>query len=217
MLKIILIVLMVFSLQNVLSQEIKVDIPEQIMVEEEFEIILNLENFEEDIYDVKIDIFGKGKRISKIFDDVWKSSFYYIKDSIKDKQGKFLLKIESFVGKANIIIKIRNSNGYVESFEGYEIIIKEDLEIKEDEEKDNEKKTIEKKEILTEDKIEIKKENPKNQELKPIILNTKNIKTEDYTNISRKNKYAVYGFIGFCIFIISLFIIKKNKFKNEFE
>ena len=56
---------------------------------------------------------------------------------------------------------------------------------------------------------------------KPIVgeiikLTPKNIKSEDNTENSDKNAYAVYGLVIFCIVLALLFLIRRHKFKNEF-
>ncbi|MBS3071238.1 helix-hairpin-helix domain-containing protein [Candidatus Pacearchaeota archaeon] len=38
---------------------------------------------------------------------------------------------------------------------------------------------------------------------------------DDNDNISDINKYAMYGFIAFCVFIVLLFVLRRNKIKNE--
>ena len=66
---------------------------------------------------------------------------------------------------------------------------------------------------------EIKPINLEPQILTPINLNPKTIKTENNSEESGRS-YAIYGFIGFCILLGFLFVLKirKNKFeKNEFE
>ena len=54
-----------------------------------------------------------------------------------------------------------------------------------------------------------------------IVLNqpdSKDIKTEDNKKTLDKSDYAFYGFIGFCILLVALFVIRKKvQDKNEFE
>ncbi len=54
--------------------------------------------------------------------------------------------------------------------------------------------------------------------LETINLNTKDIKSKNNIKISGKDKYAVYGLIGFVILLIFLFALKfrKKNYKNEF-
>lgn len=47
-------------------------------------------------------------------------------------------------------------------------------------------------------------------------LTTKNIKTEESDKTSSKN-YAMLGFIVFCVLLVFLFALRKNRFKNEFD
>ncbi|MBR9701664.1 lamin tail domain-containing protein [Candidatus Pacearchaeota archaeon] len=50
-----------------------------------------------------------------------------------------------------------------------------------------------------------------------ISLGAKDIKSEKDKKNLDKSDYALYGFIGFCILLIVLFIIKSTYNKNEFE
>lgn len=89
----------------------------------------------------------------------------------------------------------------------------EESETEEDENEDEtEKKTEESfvKIESSEDKVE------ENISLKPIILNTQNIKTENDKEFSTKN-LALSGVIFFCVIFGALFFIKKRKYKNEFQ
>jgi len=60
----------------------------------------------------------------------------------------------------------------------------------------------------------------KNVELETINLgswDTKDIKSEDDKKILDKSSYAKYGFIGFCVLLGFLFILKKRKVRSEFD
>jgi len=52
---------------------------------------------------------------------------------------------------------------------------------------------------------------------KPIILNTKDINSENVNEKITKNNYITYGLIGFAILITVLFLLRKNKYQNEFR
>jgi competence ComEA-like helix-hairpin-helix protein len=52
--------------------------------------------------------------------------------------------------------------------------------------------------------------------LETIKLTPQTIKTEQNNN-SNKTKYAMYGFVGFCVLIAVLFLLRRNSFKNEFR
>jgi len=55
-------------------------------------------------------------------------------------------------------------------------------------------------------------------ELQTIILNPQVIKSEnDNENLSKSN-YAIYGLVFFCVLLVVLFVLRKNKYnKNEFR
>ena len=60
----------------------------------------------------------------------------------------------------------------------------------------------------------------KNSELKTIklsALDTKDIKSEDDKKNLDKSDWAKYGFIGFCVLLGFLFILKKRKVRSEFD
>jgi len=126
---IILVLFIILSMAGlVVSQEIELDFPESVNSWEEFEVDLNLINFSADIYDIKIDIFGEGTRLSKIWEgDSWQSTYNYVDDIIDfpNEEGKtFRLNItENFEGVADIEVKTRNSAGSIKVFEGYQINI----------------------------------------------------------------------------------------------
>jgi|TARA_Y100000034_G_scaffold71539_1_gene86303 hypothetical protein len=50
-----------------------------------------------------------------------------------------------------------------------------------------------------------------------IRLTPKTIKSEENIETSDKNNYAIYGFVVFCILLVFLFLLKRKKFKNEFN
>ena len=67
-------------------------------------------------------------------------------------------------------------------------------------------------------KINVENEVPKTETIKLIKLGTpEDIKTEENTETSSINKYALYGFVIFCVLLASLFLFRKKKFENEFD
>tara|TARA_Y100000296_G_scaffold35927_1_gene41608 strand:+ start:826 stop:1356 length:531 start_codon:yes stop_codon:yes gene_type:complete len=50
-----------------------------------------------------------------------------------------------------------------------------------------------------------------------IKLIPKDIKTEENNENNSNRNYALYGFVVFCILLVFLFVLRKNKFKNEFN
>ncbi len=80
--------------------------------------------------------------------------------------------------------------------------------------KEEEKQELNEKEL---DLIEKETNKSKNIELDVIKLNTKNIKTGNNNKNLDKTDYAKYGFAIFCALLGFLFILKKRKYKTEFN
>ena len=79
-----------------------------------------------------------------------------------------------------------------------------------------ENKKTEKQEIVIKPEIiEGREEKNKESKINTISLSPKTIKSEESGLIN--SDYAFYGLIAFSILIITLFILKKRKYKNEFE
>ena len=53
------------------------------------------------------------------------------------------------------------------------------------------------------------------EEFEMITLTTQTIKSPE--NKGSKSNYALYGFVGFCVLLGILFVIKRKKYKNEFR
>lgn len=199
---------------------------------EEFNIKLRLIDYLEDDYDVKMDILAEGKRICKIENNGWKSTYYYINDIIKNNEEKtFNFRIdEDFKGEADLEVKIRDSKEKTSSYD-YKINInyeKSEEKAEESEEIEEEENEEELEEEEEENKIKEEDENniekiiitPKLEEIddtKDNIKLTKDIKSrKSEENIK---KYAIYFFIGFLLLAFVVFIIKngkRNKDNNDF-
>jgi len=228
--RVLILFALLFFLSSVSAINISIEYPSSVEIEEEFTIKINLTDFPEDNYDVKIDILQDEKRIARILNGgVWKSTFYYVNDIISPGQEEeFNLKIIEGLGNADIIIiKIRDSSPESESFEGYEIEV---VESTEEEEEEPPETTINDSEDEEPDEPEENTDSPKvieyititskvveNKTRETIHLNPKDIKSEGNTFNLDKSNFAILGFVGFCILILLLFILKKNKYrKNEF-
>jgi len=193
---------------------------EEVFRGEEFIISLDLIDFDQDIYDVKIDIIYNGERIAKIFNDnVWKSTYYYIIEAISPSEKKeFRLKVEEYLGSAEIIIKIRGSTGSTKTFSGYVINILDESEAYsgDDPPKDDNEETPEDDLNITQRYIIQNITNNSNVTYSPFIgdlifLNSKDIKGGETNKKLEKNDYALYGLLIFCILLVILFSIKFKK------
>ena len=99
--------------------------------------------------------------------------------------------------------------------------VEEETEKEPEIEKEKEIEEINKKE-KHEENIEIIKEEvnekEENIELKTINLNAQTIKSEENMNNLNKSNYAMYGFVGFCVLLGIVLVLKKRKnCKTEFE
>src|SRR3989344_4207983 len=126
---IVILLSLIFLMNFISAQSIELNYPEKVNLGEDFTMNLKLIDFEGGdavLYDVKIDILGNGERIAKIENEnsgVWKSTYYYVPEIIKNNENKELSLIsESYVGEANIEVKIRKSGtSEVKTFSDYKI------------------------------------------------------------------------------------------------
>lgn len=226
--KIILSILFIlFLVENVSAQNISIDYPEEIRVGEEFDFKIELVDFEDDIYDIKIDVLAGGERIAQIWNNgEWKSTYYYINDVIGENEEKeFLLKVMNYIENADIEIKIRNSKGISKSFSGYKIKVEkaEEQETSEtqtlsEDEEDDEKEQEDDNEDSDNRDTESERSNPsvnivetKKIENEIIILSSKDIKTNGDSSNQDKNKKAFYGLAIFCGLLLCLFFVQRRK------
>ena len=77
----------------------------------------------------------------------------------------------------------------------------------------------EKEQILNQELSESRSEEIINQKIENSVikLTPKTIKSEENIETLNKNNYAIYGFVVFCILLAFLFLLKRKKFKNEFN
>lgn len=193
---------------------ISADYPDVIYSNSEFEI--NVESDSAKIFDIKIDVMGDGKRISRIFDGTkWASTIYYLAEGFSEK-GKYEIKIENYVGSAEMIIRLREKDGKVTAFGPYDINISEEKTKESSDDEPEEKqtethKTNQEKRIIDE---KIIAEN-KTIELESIELNPKTIKTKE-NNLFLGKGVAKYSIAIFCVVLFFLYIRKPQDNKNEF-
>ncbi len=119
-----LIVGFILLLSCVVSAEnISLSYPEEVGLNEEFNMNLQLIDFPEDTYDVKIDLLSNGERVARIFNySEWKSTIYYVNNIINNYEGKdFLLRIEKEFTVATIEVKIKDSKNKTKTFTGYTV------------------------------------------------------------------------------------------------
>ncbi len=230
------LVCFIFLIFIISAQSINMNYPNEVSPGEEFYFTLELIDFGESIYDVKIDITLSDERIAQIWDgEQWKSTYYYVNNVLSyDREKSFLLRIKNDApyGTANVLIKIKDSSGNIETFEDYNIEIIQSPNNDPDPELINNFTPI-----VEEDNGEDNDDGPliygyvvKNltgnspiEELEPQLISlglddSKDIKTKNYMQEQEKSNYAIYGLIGFCIFLAFLYSIQKNKKnKNEFR
>lgn len=238
----IFLFIFIVNIKQSCAEEIKIDYPEEVNINEEFYVLVNYGKISE--YEVKIDILdSQGKRIAKIFnpsENKFKSTIYYIKPEKSDNnEGEVKIKmiIEKYVENADVIITLRDSKNKRTKFDGYKIYVKnqsknklnEDKEDKEENElemkKDNLEEVKEENELKESDNItENSKElgfDERLDEQNVIYLTakaTKDIKTSEnnkvlFKSANQKMKDGlIFFFILFCIF--AFYIIKKESKKN---
>ena len=198
---------------NTTTPTIEVNYPEKVALNQEFNFKIKLINFDEDIYDVKIDILNNENRISEILNEnVWKSTSYYVNNIISPNQEKeFTMKIIQEFENAEITIKIKYSSDEIKIFSGY--LISKSSEI------------INKTEIesVSQNFLET---NQSNENETAVITgsaatNTEDIKSEENKEKLNKNDYAKYILIAFAFLLALLFLLKrkvlKKEYKNEFQ
>ena len=213
--KLLLVLILIIFISNVSAQNISFSYPEEVYIGEEFTVKVGLINFLEGNYDIKFDTSKSGGNLLKILNNgQWRSNYYYVIGAISNNEEKeFTLKVEEYVGTIIIIIKTRLSNS-VESFGDYEI---ESLEASQ-EETSKESSKSQQEENAIEEKDDGQNQSEQPEERETIILNPQVIKSEnDNENLSKSN-YAIYGLVFFCVLLVVLFILRKNKYnKNEFR
>lgn len=158
-----LIISLIIIFPFIYAEEISVKYPAEVQYNKEFNFSVDLIDFQEKAYAIKIDILNNKKRVAKIYNpdkNSFVSTYFYLENAFEEGENKneFIMKVDGlFQGDADIEIKIRDEGGIVESFKGYKIQLSGDktpLDIEIEETKDNEK----------EQGVYIKKEDEKEDE-----------------------------------------------------
>lgn len=226
----ILLVLLLLAIPGILAQNISVNYPSEVALNEEFTFSINLIDFDSGTYDVKIDLISAGERIAQIQNDGnWKSTYYYINGAIDEVEiGNFRLRVLEDFENADIEIKIRDASGSSSSFSGYSISKKPGEAIDEEPETiedDNAEEVTQDPTPYNEDvfvkqkpyETQIFEDGEEEIEENRIILQGKSINSEKKTE--DLSGYALYGFFVFTLLIATIFLYKglnSKRYKNEF-
>jgi len=193
------VLILIFLLKFVSGMEIDFSCPDEVYFEEDFECEMDLAK-NKISYDVKITIKNEEENINKIWEgSVWQRSDWYAKELVNSKETFIRLKIDKEIyGSAKGIIKLRKSSDkeivYEEEFNLE--IIKKDTPFKEN---------LEKKSVET------------SQE--EINLNSKDIKTKNYTGLlnTRTLNYAGLVFLGVFSGILYLITEKRKNDRRKYQ
>ncbi len=197
---------------------IEVNYPLKASLNKEFIFKIKLINFNQDNYDIKIEIFSNGARIAEIMNNnQWKSTTYYLNEIINSNEEKgFTMRVVKEFENADITIKIKDSNEKIETFQGYNISINnEEL---------NEAYNGTASGIIYLNASPTNQQNSQKENNEINITNTnsdsKDIKSGENKIKLNKSNYAKYILTAFVILLILLFLLKgifKRKYKNEFK
>lgn len=216
----ICLIVFIIIIPFVHSSEINLEYPLEVQTQN---ITFNLEllDFAIGNYDIKLDLFYEEKRISKIWDEKWKSTMYYLNKIISSgEQKSFLINVGNFTGVAEIIIKVRDVKGKITTFNNYSIKIDSNKVVDKEEEiiLDDFEEILEEKndKESKEKKLDFEEKVYEPPVYDSIILNPKTIKTQENSH-KQEQAYIKYSIFGFCILLFFLYITKSKKRKNEFR
>lgn len=225
------VISLLLLISTVSALDFQISSPSSANLNEQFTVSLTADTLE--IYDVKIFVQDINKDLlSEIYNDGWKSSFYYLK-SVFPKQTKFEIKITKSSDKAEICARLRKSGktSFDEKCNDIKIEFNEELqsnltnnppekeinnkkeEIEEDEAKKENSQVIDYPEeenlsqLSLSEKTNIQKEKiilKTNNEIKYSTQNTKFKTTQYYIRNT-----IIYSFAGLCIIIIILLALKR--------
>jgi len=219
---VLIFIILISCVLFVSAQNISIDYPNKVYVNEEFSINVKITNFSNGNYDIKFDTkLYHDENLFQVFDGTkWKSNHFYLKNTISNNQEKkFVLKTD-YIGEINFRVRVRKTETTtITDFESYSIkslqtTTQEENDEKESEEEDSEEEESTQEFIKTTGKITENLER-RDEEVKPIVLNPQNIKTEVNSEKENGNR-AVYSFVAFSVLLAFLFWIKRKKYRNEF-
>ena len=106
-------VLLFKFINGIYAQDISLNYPEEVYVGQEFYLTVFLEDFDEDVYDIKIEIMNGTKNIAqRLWEDEWKSTYYWMYEAINTSENNdktFRLKItDDYKGVADINVKVKS-------------------------------------------------------------------------------------------------------------
>ena len=193
-----------------LEKIIELEFEEVIDADEKIKIGVNIFNFDEVDYDVKLMIYDGDKSLSEIYDEneeKWKSSNYYVDEIIRGKNSskEFELRIKEeyydYDEKVDLIVKIRESGK--SDYEEY----KERIRIRKVEFEEEIDKRDSKEETISGEGVE-------EEESGIIYLNSKT--QEEKKEITKETgerlkEFSIYGFFIFCLIVLLTVVLKKDK------
>lgn len=113
----------IFLIPLVLAEEIELNYPDSVIVGEEFNVVVKLIDFNEDVYDIKFEIKEGSSNIAERYDDGWRSTYYYANDFIdiskKDEETIKLKIVNDYEGLKDFKVKLKDSSNKVFTFESY--------------------------------------------------------------------------------------------------
>lgn len=186
------IILFLFLIPLISSLDIILNCPKEVFLEEEFECEIFFKNNYLS-HDVKLNILGEEKTISQIWEgNYWSRSDWYAKELINGQKTIVRLKInKNFIGIAKGFFKVRSpKDNKIVHEEEFEINIKERPNI------------------------------PKNVSILPkkeLVLNSKDIKTENLVFLQDKNFLFYFGIIFLAVISGILYFVKTKNGRRKFK
>ena len=210
-----IIVLMVINADFVYAIEVVFNAPQEVDVGEEFDVTIAGETSE--VYDVKIYVGEISNYLSKIYrDNLWKSPHLYIKEAFPT-QKTFSIKVENFTGDSQLCVQLRKGGQTNFDKKCQPIKVKDDgqavIEEDEEEEEQEENNGVTDNNVLSFVPLnnEIENETIEEKNEKIILKGKSSSNYEDknkvvYSIEGKAQRYVLYAFIVFVVFI-SIFII----------